>query len=37
MVDNYELLKPFMVFDDPEKFYFLQVIKRRKDNPEANW
>jgi len=34
MVDNFELLKPFMTFEDNSKFYFLQVIKRRKDNPE---
>jgi hypothetical protein len=34
MVDNFELLKPFMTFEDDSKFYFLQVIKRRKDNPE---
>ena len=34
MIDNYELLKQFMNFEDDSKFYFLQVIKRRKDNPE---
>jgi hypothetical protein len=34
MIDNHKLLEQFMVFEDKDKFYFLQVIKRRKDNPE---
>jgi hypothetical protein len=34
MIDNFELLKQFMTFEGDSKFYFLQVIKRRKDNPE---
>jgi len=32
-LDNYERIKPLMKWDDPEKFYFIQIFKRRKDNP----
>jgi len=31
-IDNYERIKPLMKWDDPEKFYFIQIFKRRKDN-----
>lgn len=33
MIDNYQQLKTLLKFDDPDKFYFLQILKRRKDNP----
>ena len=34
MVDNLELIKPFLVFDSEDDFYHLQIIKRKKENPE---
>lgn len=34
ILDNYEELKPFIKFEDQDTFYFLEVLKRRKDNPE---
>ena len=34
MVDNLELIKPFLTFDSEDDFYHLQIIKRKKENPE---
>jgi hypothetical protein len=34
MVDNFELIKPLLSFDSPDDFYFMQLIQRRKENPE---
>ena len=34
VLDNYNELSPFIKFTDPDIFYFLQVLKRKKDNPE---
>lgn len=34
MVDNLELIKPFLVFDYEDDFYHLQIVKRKKENPE---
>jgi hypothetical protein len=34
MIDNFELIKPFLNFSDDDYLYFLQIIKFRKDNPE---
>lgn len=34
MINNYDLIKPFLDFSDPDTFYFLQIFKRRKDNPD---
>ena len=34
MIDNYQQIKRLLKFADPDKFYFLQILKRRKDNPE---
>ena len=34
MIDNFEIIKPYLNFTDPKTFYFLQILKRRKDNPE---
>ena len=39
IVDNFELLKNYMQFNSPDDVYFVQVIKRWKDNkdkPEAD-
>ena len=33
MINNFNILKPFITFDSPSDFYFLQILKRRKDNP----
>lgn len=34
MIDNIELIKPLLNFSDPEDFYMLYVLKRKKDQPE---
>lgn len=36
VLDNLELVKPLLVFDDEQDFYLLQIIKRKKDNPGFN-
>lgn len=36
MVNNFSKVKLFLQFDDPNTYYFLQIIKRRKDNPEMS-
>lgn len=33
-VDNYHQINSLISFADSDSFYFMQVIKRRKDNPE---
>jgi Zn-finger domain-containing protein len=33
-VNNLQLLKPLICFDSEDDFYFIQILKRRKDNPE---
>lgn len=33
MVDNFDKFYDKMVFINPDDFYFLQILKRRKDNP----
>lgn len=33
MVDNFDLIRDFLDYDE-ENFYFVQIIKRRKENPE---
>jgi len=34
MINNIEIIKYLLKFDSPDEFYFLQIIKRKKDNPE---
>jgi len=34
MVNNFELIKNFVEFDSEDDFYFCQVLRRRKENPE---
>jgi hypothetical protein len=34
MVDNFEIIRGLLKFKDKDSFYFLQVLKRRKDNPD---
>lgn len=36
MRNNFQLIKPILNFDSPEDFYFLQIIKRRKENPDLS-
>ena len=33
-MDNYKIIRDLLDFSDPDHFYFLQILKRRKDNPE---
>ena len=33
MVNNFDLLKRMLTFDNEGDFYFLQIIQRKKDNP----
>ncbi len=32
MIDNINLIKPLLNFTDEDKFYFLQILKRKKDD-----
>jgi hypothetical protein len=34
LINNYSDIRPFLKFDDPDFFYFLQILQRRKDNPD---
>ena len=34
MTNNFEQIKSLLRFDEPDHFYFLQILKRRKDNPD---
>lgn len=34
MIDNFKQISEFIKFDDDDDFYFLQIIKRKKENPE---
>lgn len=34
MTDNIKLIKSLLEFSSPDDFYFLQLLKRRKDNPD---
>jgi hypothetical protein len=36
MIDNIELIKSIISFSSTDVFYFLEIIKRRKDNPEMD-
>lgn len=33
MTDVYNLIKPFLKFDNEDDFYYLQIIQRKKENP----
>lgn len=33
MVNNIELIKPFLKFESDDDFYILEIIKRKKENP----
>jgi hypothetical protein len=32
-IDNYKLIEPHLRWDNSDMFYFIQIFKRRKDNP----
>ena len=34
MIDNFELIKSLLKFESPDDFYHLQILKRKKENPE---
>lgn len=34
MIDAYERIKPLLVFNSEDDFYFLQIIQRHKENPQ---
>lgn len=34
MINNFDLIKPLLEFKDKNSFYFIQIIKRRKENPD---
>jgi hypothetical protein len=33
MIDNFDLINSLLSFENDKQFYFLQILKRRKDNP----
>ena len=34
MTDNFNLIKPLLEFENENTFYFIQIMKRRKENPD---
>lgn len=34
MINNFELIKPLLNFDSEDEFYFLNIMKRKKEHPE---
>jgi len=34
MIDNLEKVLPFLHFDSPDDFYYLQILQRKKENPQ---
>jgi hypothetical protein len=35
MVDNFDIIKPLLTFDNEYEFYFLQVLQRKKDHKDG--
>lgn len=33
MVDNWQLIRKYLDFSDPDKFYFIELMQRKKDDP----
>lgn len=33
-INNIEVIKPFLKFDDESDFYYLQILQRKKENPQ---
>jgi hypothetical protein len=36
MINNFPAIRNLLNFSDPDKFYLLQILKRRKDNPDMH-
>ena len=36
-IDNFNLIKPLLSFNNDDEFYFVQVIQRKKDNPNGHY
>lgn len=36
MINNFKIIEPLLQFDNPGDCYFVQFLKRKKDNPEMN-
>lgn len=36
MTDNFDLIRKYLTFNSTDDFYFIQILKRRKDNPTLN-
>jgi len=34
IIDNFDAIKKHLTFDDMSKYYFIQIVKRSKDNPD---
>ena len=34
MINNFEIIRPLLDFSNSDTYYFLQILKRRKDNPD---
>ena len=35
MIDNFEIIKPMLKFESEDDFYFVQILQRKKDNPDG--
>jgi hypothetical protein len=35
MVDNFELIRKLLTFNSEDEFYFVQILQRKKDNPNS--
>jgi len=33
-IDNLELVLPFLTFENDSEFYYLQILQRKKENPQ---
>lgn len=36
IINNFDIIRNLLKFDNENSFYFLQILKRRKDNPDLN-
>ena len=34
MIDNLKLIKPLLIFESKDDFYYLQILQRKKENPQ---
>jgi len=35
MIDNFDLIRPMLKFESEDDFYFVQILQRKKDNPNG--